>query len=283
MRTKLFIIALFILLFPILILGQNCEVVVKLPTSNTTGNCGFTIKDSVNNVILRENAIGALYLNMPPNVGGVIHEGEILSINRGPVRLFSAGYYLPENIYYIDIPSPVKITADFLEVNELHGINNDTINVDGLFTVNRNMTVNAPFRLNDDGCYTGSWTQCSDLRLKKNIGIIDNALNKILTLQGVNYEWKCDEFPSYNFSRGMKIGLIAQNVEQVFPELVKTDSEGMKSVDYSNMTAVLIEAVKQQQEIIDDQKRTIENLENRISKIESIINEIQNNSKERSK
>jgi len=102
-------------------------------------------------------------------------------------------------------------------------------------------------------------------------------------LQGVNYEWKCDEFPSYNFSRGMKIGLIAQNVEQVFPELVKTDSEGMKSVDYSNMTAVLIEAVKQQQEIIDDQKRTIENLENRISKIESIINEIQNNSKERSK
>ena len=120
MKTKIFLIASLLILSPVLILSQNCEVTVKLPTSNTSGNCGFTIKDSVNNVILRENAIGSIYLNMPPTVGWIIHQGDILSINRGAFKLFSAGYYQPENLYYINIPSPVKMTATWFAAREIH-------------------------------------------------------------------------------------------------------------------------------------------------------------------
>ena len=87
-------------------------------------------------------------------------------------------------------------------------------------------------RINNSGCYTGTWTQCSDIKLKRNIRKIDNALYKILNLRGVNYEWRKEEFPSFNFEGGSKIGFIAQEVEKVLPELVNTENDGIKSVNY---------------------------------------------------
>ncbi len=255
----------------------NCEVTVKLPTSNTPGTCGFTIKDSLNNVLLRENAVGSLFLNMPPNVGGIVHQGEILSINRGPVRLFSAGYYLPENLYYIDIPDPVKMTATWFAAREIHSWPGDTLFLDpnGSTRVRSSLTVDGYTRINNSGCYTGTWAQCSDLKLKKNISKIDNALNKILRLQGVNYEWRNKEFPSYNFEEGTKIGFVAQEVEEILPELVKTENDGVKSVAYSNMIPVLVEAIKEQQKLIDLGKDKEALLNERINLLQAQLSEQQ--------
>ena len=83
----------------------------------------------------------------------------------------------------------------------------------------------------------------SDSRLKTAVTTIPSALEKILSLRGVTFEWKTKEFPERNFAQGTQIGLIAQEVEEVFPELV---SQGeYKSVSYASLVSPLIEAAKE--------------------------------------
>jgi len=81
--------------------------------------------------------------------------------------------------------------------------------------------------------------ETSDRRLKKDIMPLENALDKTLALQGVSFSWIDEKAPE-----GQKIGLIAQDVEAVFPEFVYTAEDGTKAVNYSQMTAVLIESIK---------------------------------------
>lgn len=99
-----------------------------------------------------------------------------------------------------------------------------------------------------------SFLYSSDISLKNNIQPIQNSLEKIDQLQGVEFTWK---------KTGQQgIGLIAQNVEEVFPELVATDSDGLKSLSYGNLVAPLIEAIKEQQRQIEELKAEIEDLRN---------------------
>lgn len=89
-------------------------------------------------------------------------------------------------------------------------------------------------------------TSCSsDKRFKKNVNPLEESLEKMSRLQGVSFEWDRETFKDKNFKSGKQIGLIAQDVEQVFPELVNTDAEGYKSLQYEKLTAVLVEAVKE--------------------------------------
>lgn len=85
----------------------------------------------------------------------------------------------------------------------------------------------------------------SDARIKTNIIDIDGAVDIIKRMRGVRYD-RTDLSDS-----GRHIGLIAQEVEEVVPEVVSTDANGMKSLAYANLVAVLIEAVKEQQKQID--------------------------------
>jgi len=96
----------------------------------------------------------------------------------------------------------------------------------------------------------------SDIRLKENVSEIKDALEKILKLQGVNFYWKG--------SGEKSIGLIAQEVEKIFPEVINTDNSGMKSIDYGRLTAVLIEGIKEQQKEIDSLKQEVEKLKAQI-------------------
>ena len=85
----------------------------------------------------------------------------------------------------------------------------------------------------------------SDQRWKKNIQPLESSLGKISKLQGVTYEWKTDEYPDVGMAEGKQIGLVAQDVESVLPELVSEDKDGYKAVSYTKLTAVLVEAVKE--------------------------------------
>lgn len=77
----------------------------------------------------------------------------------------------------------------------------------------------------------------SDARLKENIQPLSDALNRVLQLQGVSFDWKADGRND--------LGLIAQNVQKVFPEAVSTNTQtGFLSVEYGNLIAPVIEAVK---------------------------------------
>ena len=113
----------------------------------------------------------------------------------------------------------------------------------------------------------------SDRRLKKNITTLDHALDKVLNLRGVTFEWKKDGARNSNPQPGVQIGFVAQEVETVVPELVKTDSEGYKSVAYANVTALLIEAVKEQQKTIAEQNAQLKELRSRVNKLERLFSQ----------
>jgi hypothetical protein len=97
--------------------------------------------------------------------------------------------------------------------------------------------------LGSDGTFKKS---SSDIRLKENIRTLDNSLDKILKLRGVTFTWKAN--PEY----GTRIGFIAQEFEKVIPELSFTNPvDGYKGINYAEVTAVLVEAVKAQQKQIE--------------------------------
>ena len=91
---------------------------------------------------------------------------------------------------------------------------------------------------------SGNVTAYSDMRAKENITTIDSALDKVMALRGVYYTRKDIVGPR-------QVGVIAQEVEEILPEVVITDSEGKKSVAYGNIVALLIEGMKQQQSTIE--------------------------------
>ena len=101
---------------------------------------------------------------------------------------------------------------------------------------------------------SGAVVQGSDRRLKEDIYPIDNALSKIDNIDGVNFTYK---------DTGLKsIGVIAQDIQKVLPEVVSEDNNGYLGVNYSGIVPVLIEAVREQNSII-------KSLEDRISKLEN--------------
>lgn len=82
----------------------------------------------------------------------------------------------------------------------------------------------------------------SDKRLKDNIKPIENALDKVNAISGVTFEWN---EKSHKTTGRKDVGVVAQEVEEVFPEIVETRTNGFKAVDYQKLTAVLIESVKE--------------------------------------
>ena len=111
----------------------------------------------------------------------------------------------------------------------------------------------------------------SDERLKTSIVPLRNTLDKISSIQGVYYSMIGDE-------SNRKIGFIAQNVEASLPELVHTDSspEQYKSIEYSNMTAVLLESIKELYSTVQTHDILIDNIKETLSKQNSILDKIQN-------
>jgi hypothetical protein len=109
----------------------------------------------------------------------------------------------------------------------------------------------------------------SDARFKTNVVPLSGSLAKVQKLQGVSFDWNRAAFPKRNFSEGRQIGLIAQETEKIVPEVVSTDKEGYKSLSYDKLTALLIEAVKEQQATISDLKSRVANLETQLTKTTS--------------
>ena len=104
----------------------------------------------------------------------------------------------------------------------------------------------------------------SDIRFKENVTPISDALFKIQQIRGVEFDWISDkEHHAYD---GHDVGVIAQEVEKVLPEVVATRDSGYKAVKYEKMMPLLIEAIKEQQEQIEKLKQQIEEIKNGSSK-----------------
>ena len=109
------------------------------------------------------------------------------------------------------------------------------------------------------GTYSGTvaaanFNSTSDAAVKENVSLIEDAVDKIVQVDGVNFTWKETGLPS--------IGVIAQNVETVFPELVTGTDK--KAVNYNGLVGVLIETVKEQQ-------KQIENLQEKVAQLQKWV------------
>jgi exonuclease VII small subunit len=99
----------------------------------------------------------------------------------------------------------------------------------------------------------------SDRNFKENITPIENALEKISKISGNTYDWKADMKEFHGFE-GNDVGVIAQEIEAVLPQLVTTRETGYKAVKYDKLVALLIEGIKEQQQNIDNLTIQVEEL-----------------------
>lgn len=195
--------------------------------------CGHTVPTSQ---IIKLDSTGGIQLNAPLVVG---HQGNNFkwTVSTGPN--FNANIELRHlvgaGIPYIDFSGNEVIDYDgriILQSDNLMVIDGASLNVQG--------------QVQSNGV-----SLASDRRFKTHIVSLHGSLAKLLKIKGYYYDWRVDDFQEKNFSNQRQIGFVAQEIEAQFPELVQTDQDGYKAVDYARLTPVLVEALKEQQVKLD--------------------------------
>lgn len=154
-------------------------------------------------------------------------------------------------------PKPPNL---FVSGNTFLGRNLTVTNIslfNNMVTMNRNLIVNGRIILAGCGDVAAEIIQAkalpsSDERLKENIHTITDPISKVCSLRGVSFDFTKD--------KKKQIGVIAQEVEQVIPEVVGENPDGYKGVQYGNLVGLLIEAIKEQQKQIDELKEKWEKI-----------------------
>lgn len=204
-----------------------------LVSGNMTVDTNTLYVDATNNRV----GIGTTSPNVALEVVGVINATADITLN-GSSILTSESDTL-DSVVTRNATTTSSITVGGLTVNT------NTLHVD---TANARVgigTTSPTEKLEVNGnVLATAYLYSSDARKKDNIETITNALETVQSLRGVTYNWKESGTPS--------VGVIAQEVEAVLPQLVSTSGvDGMKSVEYGNIVGVLIEAIKEQQDQIE--------------------------------
>lgn len=188
-----------------------------------------------------------LYIDSSGNVGiGTASPSQKLHVN-GNIRV--------GNTYFVDSAySFPSNAAGFGSDGYSAGVRGDQ------FTVGKRDGVNyAPV-------YAQSFVNMSDIRFKKDIKPLGPTLEKLDAMHGISFVWKNSSASSSeegSVSPQRNIGVVAQEIELLFPELVTTDARGVKLVNYDGLTVVLLEAVKELKAKNDELKARIDALEPR--------------------
>ena len=134
----------------------------------------------------------------------------------------------------------------------------------------------------------------SDRRYKTNILPLEGALASLKLLSGVYHNWDTINFPKEQFPKGKAIGVIAQDMQKIYPELVYENNDGYLAVDYAKFSTVLLEAIKEQQKQIEllqvsnaakqdengELKSELNGYEKRLKRLEFLIEQNQSNATE---
>ena len=96
----------------------------------------------------------------------------------------------------------------------------------------------------------------SDIRLKDNIQVIKGSLDKIGEIRGVEFDWN-DKSPGWARERGHDVGVIAQEVQKIIPEIVIERKNGYLGVDYKRIVPLLIESIKELKQEVEDLKKKV--------------------------
>jgi hypothetical protein len=183
--------------------------------------------------------------------------------------------------YILDVNRRIRIrhTVDGTPDDNTAGIwYNNSANVEGAFSGMKTDTEvglflggNWRFWVNSggQGYLNGALIQTSDQRLKKDFTKLNNSLTDIYKINGYHFKWKEEAR-----NKDLQTGLIAQEVQKIFPELVQTDEKGFLSVNYIGLIPHLIEAVKElknENKDLKELRNENKDLRNRLEKIEVLL------------
>ncbi len=240
--------------------GYDLDVAGKFHVSNPAANNALIVVPSYNNIlsyvgINTGQPSAYLHITGPGNTAEFLRLDETNST-------YAYGLSSNNKIFSID-----DLTA---------GASRLTIKSTGEVTITGNLSVVGAISAGgaiSGGAISGSSVSApqgaccaSDVRLKTNIQPLSGVLEKLQGLQAIRFDWN-ELYQAMGRSKGQgrQLGLIAQEVEPVFPELVTTgtESEHYKAIDYPRLTAVLVEAIKEQEGEIKALKARLEALERR--------------------
>ena len=117
----------------------------------------------------------------------------------------------------------------------------------------------------------GAYVNASDARYKTNIEPLTHALDKIMAMRGVEYDWRSNAFPQVNFDHGKQLGFVAQEIKEVLPEVVSQDAQGYYSIAYSKVIPVLVEAIKDQQKEMAEKNGEIQDLKQSVAELKQRV------------
>lgn len=118
-----------------------------------------------------------------------------------------------------------------------------------------------------------SFTQTSDSQFQQDIAPLSNALDQVLAMQGVRYIFRHNTLSSGTSSDKTQIGFIGQEMEKVCPEVVSTDSDGYRAINYTRLVPILVEAIKEQQQLITQQTLALKEALAKVDRLEEKMQE----------
>tara|TARA_B100000524_G_C23642475_1_gene367207 strand:- start:78 stop:1814 length:1737 start_codon:yes stop_codon:yes gene_type:complete len=230
--------------------SQNESLLIQ--SDNSDGYASIVLSNTSSNN-------GRFYI-VPTGSGWAAGQDKLLfgngstSSNNAKMTLDSNG-----NLNVVNSIETVNATMNTIQTTNLNSTNITTsdINVEDI-SVSGNIAVgvaNPSEKIEVDGNVKATqFYSNSDIRLKYDIKSIDNGLDKVCKLSGKKYKMKMND--------NEEIGFIAQEIEQIVPELVKEDNsdEKYKSISYGNVTALLVEAIKELRQEVKDLKNEIQKL-----------------------
>ncbi|MBB6274626.1 hypothetical protein HDF26_005108 [Pedobacter cryoconitis] len=189
------------------------------------------------------------------NLADPVEKQDAVTRNYLETALVTAGANAKDNLGNHRATESIKLSV--------YAISNDGADGKGLTFDTQG---NASF--GQDVTVNGNFFTPSDRRLKTNIETLSSVLQKIDQLRGVRFEYK----DQHKYAAGTKIGVIAQELQQVYPEMVIKGKDGFLKVDYTQLTGMLIQAVKEQQKQIGELQIRMNNQQEQIN---SILKKIQ--------
>ena len=230
--------------------GSNANgLAVKVAAANTAAAFDVsqgTTQDVAGAPLLRVLANGSVGIGTSPAGGLHIDRPEVGSSTALGVLLSGGSAGNPS----IELRGNGK--TPYLDFAETSGVDFTTrlISSGGVLSVNGAGSGGLLMQVNGSLKAT-SYSNISDARFKTNVRPLGSALASVLALRGVRYDWNALGVRHGGTAGAPQVGLLAQEVEKIYPELVSTDADGYKAVNYAQLTPVLIEALKEQQAQIE--------------------------------
>eukprot|EP01041_Mallomonas_annulata_P001065 gene1065-2084_t len=209
-----------------------------------------TIEDSDIMLSNTANGFGAIVVKnkdgkLTPSALKVDANGGILANSIGPSSDSSSSSSSSTIAITSALISDSKLQRVSISATDLSAT---SLSVSGQGDVGKDLYVGGSVTVQGSVIGSGPYIDTSDMRFKKDIEYITNALDIVTLLAGVRYNYKTEEFPEKNFATALQIGWIADDVQRVAPELVIEDEKGYKHVAYARSTALLATAIKELQE-----------------------------------